>query len=67
MIIGTYLSVNDGEQRLVGHVPIELLLIIFVVQVFGPQWMPLGVDTSSCRTKWIRPPRSLKNDACVVW
>ena len=29
----------------------------------------LTVDTSSCRTKWIRPPPpgSRKNEACVVW
>ena len=26
----------------------------------------LQVDTSSCRTKWIRPPGSPKNEACVV-
>ena len=26
-----------------------------------------AVDTLSCRTKWIRPPGSLKNEACVVW
>ena len=28
IIIGTYLSVNDGEQRLVGHVLIELLFLL---------------------------------------
>ena len=28
IIIGTYLSVNDEEQRLVGHVPIELSFLL---------------------------------------
>ena len=28
IIIGTYLSANDGEQRLLGHVPIELSFLL---------------------------------------